>query len=159
MPDVRVVLLNQYYAPDEAATAQLLTDLGRHLVGRGHRVDVICSRRSYVDPSRVYRGAETIDGVAVRRTWTTGFGRDTRPGRMADYLGFMAGAGWTLALEREVDVVVALTTPPMLATVALAAARLRRARLLCWVMDVYPDLAFELGVMRRRLRQRATSPA
>jgi glycosyltransferase involved in cell wall biosynthesis len=147
---MHVVLLNQYYAPAEAATAQFLTDLGQHLAHVGHRVSVVCSRRSYPDPSLVYPAQETIDGVSVSRTWTTGFGRGSRLGRMTDYLGFMVGASRVLALQRDADVVVSLTTPPLVATLGLAAARLRGARSLYWVMDIYPELAFELGMLSRR---------
>lgn len=150
MSDMHVVLLNQYYAPAEAATAQFLTDLGHHLACVGHRVSVVCSRRSYPDPSLVYPPSETIDGVAVWRTWTTGFGRSSRLGRMTDYLGFMVGASRVLALQRDADVVVSLTTPPLVATLGLAAARLRGARAVFWVMDIYPELAFELGMLSRR---------
>jgi len=147
--EVHVVLLNQYYAPAEAATAQILEDLARHLVHEGHRVSVVCSRRSYPDPSTVYPARETLEGVSVLRTWTTGFGRVSRLGRMLDYLVFMLGACRSLVLLGDVDVVVSLTTPPFVSLVGLAAARLRGARAVQWIMDIYPDLAFELGVLRR----------
>ena len=147
---MRVVLVNQYYAPAEAATAQLLSDLGEHLVREGHSVTVICSRRSYPDPSLSYPAAETLGGVRIVRTWTTGFGRGTAVGRMVDYVGFMVGAAARLLLERNVDVVVSLTTPPLVATVGWIASRLRGARSICWVMDIYPELAFALGMLRRR---------
>ena len=75
---MRIVLLNQYYAPAEAATAQLLSDLGEELVREGHRVSAICSRRSYPDPSQIYPARETLAGVSIHRTWTTGFGRFSR---------------------------------------------------------------------------------
>ena len=52
-------------------------------------------------------------------------------------------------VDRSVVVVVSLTTPPLVATLGLAAARLCGARFLYWVMDVYPELAFELGVLHR----------
>jgi hypothetical protein len=146
---VHVVLLNQYYAPSEAATAQLLADVGAYLAREGHRVSVVCSRRSYPDPSLVYPSQEAIDGVSVFRTWTTGFGRGSRLGRMLDYLVFMLGATRVLVLLRDIDVVVSLTTPPLLTTVGMAAARLRGARAVQWVMDIYPELAFELDVLRR----------
>jgi glycosyltransferase involved in cell wall biosynthesis len=147
---VHVVLLNQYYAPAEAATAQLLTDLGEYLAREGYRVSVVCSRRSYPDPSVTFPARETLGGVIVYRSWTTGFGRGSRWGRMLDYLVFMVGASRLLLLLRDADVVVSLTTPPLLATAGLAAARLRGAQAVQWVMDVYPDLAFELGVLGRR---------
>ena len=93
---MRIVLLNQYFAPDEAATAQLLADLGQGLAAAGHDVVAICSRRAYENPGLRYRGRERLRGVDVRRVPTTGFGRGSAIGRSLDYLTFVAGA--TLAL-------------------------------------------------------------
>jgi len=146
---VRVVLLNQYYAPDSAATAQILADLGAGLAAQGHDVAAVCSNRAYADPSCRYAARETIDGVEVRRTRTSGFGRGSHLGRLLDYGTFLLGASRVLLFQRRPDVVVSLSTPPMVAALGLALARLRRARSVYWVMDVYPDLAFELGALRR----------
>jgi len=146
---VRVVLINQYYPPSEAPTGLLLADLGESLAMGGHDVTVICSRRDYTDPERRFALRERVRGVEVRRARGTGFGRGSRIGRLLDYLSFLVGAALRLALQRRPEVVVTLTTPPMLALPALSLARLKRARFVFWVMDVYPDLAFELGVLRR----------
>ena len=148
--DVRIVLLNQYYAPDEAATARFLSDVGEDLAGQGHQVSAVCSRRSYSDPSIIYPARETIRQVRVYRAWTTGFGRFSKLGRLIDYASFLIGAGCILALHGRIDVVLSLTTPPMIASLGLALSRLRGASSLFWVMDVYPQLACELGVLGRR---------
>jgi glycosyltransferase involved in cell wall biosynthesis len=147
---VRVTLLNQYYAPDEAATAQILADLGARLVSAGHEVAAICSDRSYASPDRRYPRRETLDGVSVRRARATGFGRQRKLGRIADYATFMTGAFFQAMRGPRPDVIVALSTPPLLALLGTIAARLRRAKVVFWVMDVYPDLAFELGVLAPR---------
>ena len=146
---MRVVLLNQYYAPDEAATAQILADLGAGLARQGHRVRAVCASRAYADPRVRYPRRETIDGVEIRRTWASGFGRGRNLGRMLDYLTFLVGAAGTLAFQRRPDVVISLSTPPMIALLGLMLAKLRRARSVYWVMDIYPDLAFELGALER----------
>lgn len=146
---MRIVLLNQYYLPAEAATAQLLADLGEELARAGHEVRVICGGRSYPEPIPIGPRRELLNGVVVLRSWTTGFGRSSRLGRIADYVTFLAGAIAHVACGPRPDLVVYLTTPPMLSLVGLALARLRRARSLYWVMDHYPELAFELGVLRR----------
>ncbi|ANM29075.1 hypothetical protein ABI59_04895 [Acidobacteria bacterium Mor1] len=145
---MRVVLLNQYYSPDEAATAQLLGDLGAGLAAAGHDVTAICGRRGYTDPSRTYPKRETIRGVKVERTFASGFGRGSKIGRSLDYLTFMAGAALRLLFRKKPDVVISLSTPPMVALLGLILARLRGARSIYWVMDVYPDLAYELGVLK-----------
>jgi glycosyltransferase involved in cell wall biosynthesis len=145
---VNVILLNQYYAPDEAATAQILADVGASLAGAGHDVVALCSDRAYADPRRRYPRRETIDGVRVHRARATGFGRGSRLGRVVDYATFLTGAAFAFAFGKRPDAVLCLSTPPMMAAVGLVLTRLRRARFVFWVMDVYPDLAFALGVLR-----------
>jgi len=147
---VRVVLLNQYYAPDDAATAQLLADVGAGLSRAGHRVCAVCSSRAYRDTAIRYPARERIDGVEVRRGFSTSFGRSSSLGRLIDYLTFLISAGVILGFRSRPDVVVSLSTPPMVAALGLLMARLRRARAVYWVMDVYPDVAFELGALRPR---------
>lgn len=144
---VRIVLLNQYYAPDEAATAQMLSDLGAALAARGHDVRAVASRRAYADSRRRYPRRSREEGVEVRRVAATAFGRGSRVGRVADYGSFLLGAAGALLATPRPDVVVSLSTPPLVAGLGMAAARLRRARSLFWVMDVYPDLAVALGAI------------
>jgi glycosyltransferase involved in cell wall biosynthesis len=146
---MRITLLNLYYPPDEAATAQLLGDLGRALSEAGHEVRAVCGDRSYADPSLRYARTSVIDGVAVSRVRSTPFGRASIIGRVIDYATFVAGATIKLLFGPKPDVVISLTTPPMIALVGSAVARLRGARSIFWSMDVYPDVAYELGALRR----------
>jgi glycosyltransferase involved in cell wall biosynthesis len=146
---VRIVLLNQFYLPSAAPTAMLLADLGRTLAGRGHRVEAICSDRDYADPAVRYPASERLEGVSVWRVGGTRFGRKNRAGRLIDYLNFLGRASLRLLFGPRVDVVVVMTTPPMLILPTMIVAGLKRSRVVFWVMDVYPDLAFELGVVRR----------
>ncbi|HXV76594.1 MAG TPA: glycosyltransferase family 4 protein [Candidatus Polarisedimenticolaceae bacterium] len=146
---MRIALLNQFYPPSDAPTGLLLDDLGRALAASGHRVEAICSDRDYNDPTLRYPAIDQVGGVEVRRVGGTRLGRGSRAGRAIDYLNFLTRAGARLLAGRRADVVVVLTTPPMLAAPVMAVAALKRTRVVFWVMDVYPDLAFELGVIRR----------
>jgi glycosyltransferase involved in cell wall biosynthesis len=51
-------------------------------------------------------------------------------------------------LALRTDVVVALSTPPLLAAMALLPQLFQSARLVYWAMDVYPDLLVALGALR-----------
>ena len=44
---MRVLLINQFFWPDSSATSQLLTDLARGLVDRGHEVYAISADSQY----------------------------------------------------------------------------------------------------------------
>ena len=146
---MNIFLLNQYYAPDEAATAQISSDLGAALAADGHRVTAICGDRSYADPSRRYPLAEEIEGVRIKRVRTTGFGRGSALRRSVDYFAFVSGATFSMMRGEKPDVIISLTTPPMIGLAASSIARLRKAKSVLWSMDVYPDLLYELGVLRR----------
>ena len=85
--------------------------------------------------------------MKITRLTTTSFSRKVG-GRMGSYLSFLSGALWH-SLRQRPDVVVTLTTPPLLSLIGMAVQRFRGARHIIWEMDVYPDVAIELGVLRK----------
>jgi glycosyltransferase involved in cell wall biosynthesis len=142
----KVVFANRYFYPDESATSQLLTDLAFALVRSGIEVHVFCSRQRYGDAAARLAPSELVYGVAVHRVWTTRFGRDRLAGRALDYLTFYLSAAFAmLRLLRRGDTVVAKTDPPLLSIVAMIAARVKGARLVNWLQDIFPEVASALG--------------
>src|SRR5512143_1553513 len=87
----RVLFLNQYFPPDEAATAQMLGDLVAAAAKAGVECRVVTSDRYYAEPGRRVNAPPEFAGARVARVRTTGFGRGTRLGRVADYATFLAG--------------------------------------------------------------------
>jgi colanic acid biosynthesis glycosyl transferase WcaI len=117
------------------------------LAGIGHDVYVVTSRLRYEEPRASLPPAEMIKGVKIDRIWTSRFGRGSLLGRTADYLTFYLSAGWRLfCFARRGDIIVAETDPPLISIVAAIVARLRGARLVNWVQDVFPEAAMALGV-------------
>ena len=148
-PGLRVIFINRYFAPDISATSQMLSDLCFALARRGFEIEVVTSRMAY-DAAEVQLPArESLNGVAVHRVWTTRFGRASLPGRACDYLSFYFSALWALfMLVGRGDVIVAKTDPPLISVVAAIVARLKGARLVNWLQDVFPEVALHLGVVR-----------
>ena len=143
----RVIFVNRFYRPDHSATAQILTDLAEFLTTEGWDVTVVTSRRLYEDPAAGLPARERLGGVKVRRVWTSRFGRAGLIGRAVDYLSFYLTAATALLGEaRGGDIVVAKTDPPLLGVAVGLAARLKSARLVNWLQDLYPEVATELGV-------------
>lgn len=142
----KVVFVNRYYYPDVAATSQMLFDLSCRLAQRGVQVHVICSDQLYDDPAVKLPAIETIHGVRVHRVPTSRFGRDRLLGRAVDYASFYVTASMKLfSLLRRGDTVVAKTDPPLISIMAAAIAKLRAARLVNWLQDVFPEVASQLG--------------
>lgn len=139
---MKILFLNQFYWPDTAATGQLLNDLTEQLAAAGDTVSVICGSASY--------GAVTgapPPKVRIYRLKTSSFSRKVA-GRMGSYLSFLFGAFWQSLRLSAPDVVVTLTTPPLLSLIGLMIQKLRGARHIIWEMDVYPDVAVDLGVLK-----------
>jgi len=143
----RIFFLNRFFYPDHSATSQLLGDIAFHLADSGESVHVVTSRLRYDDPEARLERETDERGVVIHRVWTSRFGRHWLPGRAIDYLTFYLSAGWALLrLLQRGDVLVAKTDPPMISVMAAAVARLKGARLVNWLQDLYPEVAVVLGV-------------
>jgi colanic acid biosynthesis glycosyl transferase WcaI len=143
----RVIFVNRYFFPDHSATSQLLSDLAFHLATAGEDVHVITSDQIYDDPNAALPGEEIIRAVNVHRVASTRFGRAALSGRALDYLSFYRSVrGRLREIARAGDIVVAKTDPPLLSVALAPIARHRRAHLVNWLQDIYPETARVLGV-------------
>lgn len=143
----RICFINRYFYPDHSATSQIVSDLAVHLSQNGYEVGVITSRMKYDDASVSLPEYESIHGVDVFRIWTTRFGRGRLLGRAVDYASFyMSALVYMLRHVKSGDVVVAKTDPPLISVVAYGVVRAKRARLINWLQDVFPEVAEALGI-------------
>jgi colanic acid biosynthesis glycosyl transferase WcaI len=141
---MRFLLINQFFAPDPAPTGQLLADVARALAAEGHSVQVVCGGASYVACDAA--GDHGLDLVDVRRVGKTPF-RHGLLSRLVSYVFFFMTAARYAAFDKRADVVLTLTTPPLLSLTGTLAKLLRGSRHVIWEMDVYPDIAVALGVI------------
>ena len=113
------------------------------------KITVICGASSYDASDSV-----TVDGtprpsVRILRPSSTRFSRDTL-GRIFSYASFLAGAVVAGFRTGRPDTVVTLTTPPLTSVFGRILKISRGCRHIIWEMDVYPDIAVDLGVLRAR---------
>ena len=145
---MRILLINQTFYPDVAATAQHGWDLARHLVAHGHQVSAIASRSIYGQAGSTLPAYERIDGIEIHRVGRSLFGKAGTGGRAVDFALFYAQAAVkAMSIDRH-DVCVCFTTPPFIALLGLALRALRGTRLVYWVMDLYPDVPVVTGMLR-----------
>jgi colanic acid biosynthesis glycosyl transferase WcaI len=132
----RLLVLNQYYWPGVEATGQLLAQLCSDLADE-YAVTVVTARHAAPDaPSRTRH-----DGVDVIRVSSTTFRRRFAGLRALNYLTYVSAAAREAALVERPDVVLCMTDPPVVANVALIAARRFRAPLVVISQDVFPEIA------------------
>jgi putative colanic acid biosynthesis glycosyltransferase WcaI len=147
---LKFLLLNQTFVPDAASSGQHLADLAAGLAERGHEVTVITSRRAYTGNGTLLTASETWRGVQVFRVDSTGFGRSSLWGRMLDGVSFLALSCLRACRLPKPDVIVTLTSPPLISVLGLFLARLRRSKFVYWVMDLNPDETFAAGWLGAR---------
>jgi glycosyltransferase involved in cell wall biosynthesis len=145
---VRILLLNQAFYPDVVSTAQHLGELAAELARRGHQVTVVTGRRAYDEPDKKFPARETWRGVEIYRVASTRFGKEAKWRRAADFASFIFFCCARLVFLRHHDVVVALTTPPLISFIGAWRAKLWGARFCYWVMDLNPDEAVAAGWLR-----------
>ena len=143
----RILFINQYYWPDHASTAQHLTDLAEFLAAQGFQCHVLASQGRYKPGEPRPPAFETHSGVHIHRVPATSLGRRGTWSRMTDYLSFYAGAALKALGLGRFDLVVTLTTPPIIGLIGTMLKRLRKTRHIYWSMDLHPDASIALGRM------------
>lgn len=143
----RLVFINRYFHPDHSATSQMLCAVAFALARHGWPVTVITSRQRYDAPGAVLPPLQVIAGVEVMRVETTRRGRSGLVGRSVDYLTFIASAARRLRqVARPGDIVIAKTDPPLLSVPIARVASGRRALLVNWLQDLFPEVAQGVGL-------------
>ncbi len=141
---MKIVLLNQFFWPDSAATSQQMSDLTTTLAARGHEVHVICSKGGYAEAASTDQPPATIHRVSGLP-----FVRG-KVGRVLSYLSFYPFALVRAFTLPRFDMVVSLTTPPLVSLVGSAVKAFRGSRHYIWEQDIYPDVALNLGYIKPR---------
>jgi colanic acid biosynthesis glycosyl transferase WcaI len=146
---MRILLLNQTFYPDVVSTAQHAADLAAGLADAGHEVTVVASRRAYDSPSHLFAARESWHNLSIVRVPSTALGKSALWRRAADFASFLLACTLRLALLPRFDVVIAMTSPPLIAVLAALFVRVKGGALVSWIMDLNPDEAIAAGALRR----------
>ena len=141
---MKIALLNQFFWPDTVATSLFLTEVAQSL-GEEHKVTAICGSGTKLQsvPSEGLG-----KNVEIWRIQNASFGH-ARLARLASYATYLCGVFWKCFSLTRLDCLVTLTTPPILPVIGGVFARLRKARHVIWEMDVYPDIATDIGYFKK----------
>lgn len=149
----KLIFINRYFYPDHSATSQMLSDLAFGLAKDSpeRAIHIVTSRQRYDDASAKLPTDEVIQNVHIHRVATTRFGRQNLLGRAIDYVSFYAASFFCLLKQAEKgDTLIAKTDPPLISVIAALVAKLKRAHLVNWLQDLFPEVAAELGVKLAR---------
>jgi len=144
-----LTILTEYFYPENASTAQLLTELATELSDT-FNISVLTARPNYHGQDRQdsVERTEQYEGVQIRRLMSTRFDKDVLPLRVVNWLSFTLLA--TLALlwsHRDSDANLVVSNPPTLPFAAWTASRINKSPYVFVVHDLYPELPMALGYL------------
>jgi len=141
--------LNQCFYPDVVSTAQHASDLVAALAERGHEVTVVASRRAYDNPNTEFCKKERWSGCRILRVPCLALGKTAKWRRIANFASYFLSCILRLIFLPRFDVVMALTSPPLISLLGALYAKLKGGRFIFWVMDLNPDEAIAAGWMKK----------
>ena len=154
---MRILLVSHYFPPEVGAPQARLSELARHWAEEGDDVTVLTGMPNHptgVIPA-AYRGRlrceERVDGYRVVRTWLYATPNEGILRKTIGHLSFLASS--VLLAGRRVGAtdVVVVSSPTFFSIFsAWLLARVRRARLVVEVRDLWPAIFVELGVLTNR---------
>lgn len=148
---MKILVISQVYWPDTVAVAQHLADLCAKLASRGHEVKVLTSQFPYEDNKIKYPRFEKHENVEIQRLSNTGFGKKSIIGRLVDFITFnlLIFLRMLFLKKGKYDMVIGLTTPPLLSFFAAWFAKAKGYKFCYWTMDLQPELSIQSGLITR----------
>lgn len=142
---MRIVYIHQYFTTRSMPGGTRSFEQAKRLVNEGHEVHVVTSETT---GRRGFSWRETIeDGIHVH--WLpVPYSNRMRFRQRLQAFGQFAALGSIEATRIGGDVVFATSTPLTVAVPGLIASRLRRARFVFEVRDLWPELPIEMGDLR-----------
>lgn len=141
-------VVSELYYPEETSTGYILTKIAEGLAV-GRNVRVVCGQPTYSSRGVRAPARERRKGVEIERCWGTTWNKDILPLRLVNLLTISCSIFVRLLCDlRSGERVLVVTNPPLLPFVVALACRLRRARCLLLIHDVYPEVAVAAGLLR-----------
>lgn len=145
----KLLVINQYYAPDLASTGQLAAEICKSLVKHGFEVHVVTGQPSYMASSPEAPRYEVLDGVHVYRVSLGGLrGREKMRTRLLGYTWFLWGAwklSWSLTKTYLYDGVLTFHNPPFVSLLGAYLAKKYKMPYIYVIYDIHPDFVIQGG--------------
>jgi colanic acid biosynthesis glycosyl transferase WcaI len=146
----RLWIISELFYPEQTSTGYFLSEIARGLA-LDWDVSVICAQPTYSERGIKAPWQETWAGVNIHRMWSTRFDKDRLPLRLLNLATFtLSCLSFVLWRVRRGDRVLVVTNPPSIFPFIGFLTRIRGAKGLLLVHDVYPDVLSVTGHLDHR---------
>lgn len=155
---MKVLIFHQFYTRLDEPGIQRFNVFAPYWKEKGIETTVIAGDVNYMTGKKYQKrdgqSRDFWDGGVVRlkRVFTSSFGFSYRSfvGRIFTYLTFVYSAFIAGFFEKKPSVIIASSPPIFLALVGWAVARLKKAKFIFEVRDLWPDEIIELGGLKNK---------
>jgi len=154
---LKLLILTQYYPPETGAAQNRLHELAKRLSKKGIDVNVLAAMPNYPQ-MRIFEGyrkkshvKESIDDITVMRSWIYVKNSKSIFHRLINYFSFVISSFFTGWFRLgKYDYVLCESPPLFLGISAYLLSRLKRAKLIFNVSDLWPESAEKLGLIKSK---------
>ncbi len=143
----RILVFSELYYPEETSTGYFMTKIAEGL-SSDFSVLAICAQPSYSMRGKRAPVREIHKGVSIRRYTSTTFNKDKRSLRLLNIFSICFSSFFMAIRSIHCsDLVLVVTNPPLLPFIIWLASKLRGAKFVLRIDDVYPDMLNVAGML------------
>ena len=143
----RILVFSELYYPEETSTGYFMTKIAEGL-SSDFSITAVCAQPSYSMRGVRVPVRELHKGVYIRRYPSTTFNKDRLALRLLNIFS-ICFSSFFLAIRsiRSSDLILVVTNPPLLPFIIWLASKLRGAKFVLRIDDVYPDMLNVAGML------------
>ncbi len=161
---MKILFLTQYCPPEVGAPQNRIFEFAKQLKKFGHEVTILTAMPNYPrgEIFEEYRGKkivkETIDGIDIVRTGIYVTKSKDFVKRLRNYLSFTWSSVFSGAKHIEKQDVIITESPPLfLGWSGYVLSKMKKAKFIFNVSDLWPESAVKLGVLNNKAMIRAST--
>lgn len=150
---MKILVINQYFYPDIAATSQIITDLSNEL-SKNFDLTVLCGKPSYnpVDaPAVKIFKFYNFKSCKVIRVWNTSYPRKSIMGRITNYFTFMFFGILVSLLLKGHHLTFSMTDPPFAGLISYINYKLKKIPYIITLQDIHPDIELHTALLKKNI--------
>jgi glycosyltransferase involved in cell wall biosynthesis len=145
---MHILIIHQAFASLDEPGGTRHFEFARLLTSRGHKVTVIASPVSYITGGHTKQAREEMEGVTILRASVYEAHHKSFFHRVLAFFSFMISSFWIGLGVSHVDLVWGTSPPIFQGVTAWTLARIKGAKFLFEVRDLWPQFAMAVGVLK-----------
>lgn len=155
---MKILIISQYFPPETGAPQNRLHSLAVNLADKGCSVDILTAMPNY-PKMEIFEGykhklylKETEGPLTIYRSYIFVQKSNKVVARLLNYFSFVFSSIFVGLIKiKKQDIIICESPPLFLGLTALALKKIKRAKLVFNVSDLWPETAEKLGIIRNKI--------